>query len=60
MKNTACAKILVVSFSILSSLLLLLLLSPKWIGFVLGAIFVYTDDENMCNVELQCNSGDCG
>lgn len=59
MKNTACAKILFVS-------LLVLLYScyycysPKWIGFVLGAIFVYVNDQNMRNFELQWNFGDCG
>lgn len=37
MKNSACAKIPCVSFLILPSLFLLLLF-PKWIGFVLGAI----------------------
>lgn len=50
MKNTACAKILFVSFLILLSLFFLFF--PKWIGFVLGAIFVYVDQHTR-NVELQ-------
>lgn len=45
------------SFLILLSLFLLLLLFPKvdWLLFskVLGAIFVYADDQNMYNTELQ-------
>lgn len=43
MKNSACAKILCVSFLILPSLFLPLLF-PKWIGFVLGAILCVSSE----------------
>lgn len=55
MKNTACAKILFASLILLCLYSCYYCYSPKWIGFVLGAIFVYVDDQNMYNTELQWN-----